>query len=193
MGVAARVLTEFPPSLRWRIGKLLTVLLYRRAFAAIGSGSVIVRPLVLRGVERISLGARCAIYEGAWLATESGGTLTVGDDVYLGHSVHLHALDDVTVGAGCVIADGVYVGSSVYQQSDLATIRGGGPIAIGRGCFIGHRAIILGGVTIGDGAVIGAGSVVTRDVPAGATAAGVPARMLSKNAPQPESQAGSTG
>jgi acetyltransferase-like isoleucine patch superfamily enzyme len=56
------------------------------------------------------------------------------------------------------------------------------PVTIGRNCFIGARAIILKGVTIGDGAVIGAGSVVSRDIPAGATAAGNPARII-KQAP----------
>ena len=53
-----------------------------------------------------------------------------------------------------------------------------GPVTIGDHVFVGQRAIILGGVTIGDGATIGAGSVVTRDVPAGAVVAGVPARPL---------------
>ncbi|MGO7428998.1 sugar O-acetyltransferase, partial [Rhizobium ruizarguesonis] len=43
--------------------------------------------------------------------------------------------------------------------------------------WIGGCAIILGGVTIGDGAIVGAGAVVTRDVPAGATVVGNPARI----------------
>jgi maltose O-acetyltransferase len=50
-------------------------------------------------------------------------------------------------------------------------------VRIGRNCWIGGGAIILPGVTIGDDALIGAGSVVTRDVPAGATAFGNPARV----------------
>ena len=51
------------------------------------------------------------------------------------------------------------------------------PIIIGRGCFIGTRAIILKGVTIGDGAIIGAGAVVTSDVPAEHLAFGNPAQV----------------
>jgi acetyltransferase-like isoleucine patch superfamily enzyme len=53
-----------------------------------------------------------------------------------------------------------------------------GPVRIGNDVWIGSRAIILSGVSIGDGAVIGAGAVVTRDVPAYAVAAGNPAAVL---------------
>ena len=54
-----------------------------------------------------------------------------------------------------------------------------GAVTIGNRVFIGANATILPGVTIGDDAVIGAGSVVTHDVPSGAVAAGVPARIIS--------------
>ena len=53
----------------------------------------------------------------------------------------------------------------------------GRSVSIGRNVWIGGGAIILPGVSIEDGALIGAGSVVTRDVPAGATAFGNPARV----------------
>ena len=51
------------------------------------------------------------------------------------------------------------------------------PVVIGKGCFIGARAIILKGVTIGDGAVVAAGALVTRDVPAEHLAIGNPAMV----------------
>jgi maltose O-acetyltransferase len=54
------------------------------------------------------------------------------------------------------------------------------PVRIGRHVWIGGGAIILPGVTIGDEAVIGAGSVVTRNVAAGVTVAGNPARPISR-------------
>ena len=51
-------------------------------------------------------------------------------------------------------------------------------VIIGENCWIGEKAIILPGVTIGDNAVIGAGSVVTRDIPANTIAVGNPARVI---------------
>jgi len=51
-------------------------------------------------------------------------------------------------------------------------------VTIGRNVWIGMRAIVLKGATIGDGAVIAAGSVVTGDIPANTLAAGVPARVV---------------
>ena len=56
------------------------------------------------------------------------------------------------------------------------------PVRIGSGVWIGGGAILLPGVTVEDGAIIGAGSVVTRDVAAGATVAGNPARVLRSGA-----------
>lgn len=56
------------------------------------------------------------------------------------------------------------------------------PVIIGRGVFVGARAIILKGVTIGDRAVIGAGAVVTKDVPPFHRAVGNPARILPPSA-----------
>jgi maltose O-acetyltransferase len=56
----------------------------------------------------------------------------------------------------------------------------GRPIRIGRNVWIGGGAIILPGISVGDDAVIGAGAVVTRDVAAGTTVAGNPARVISR-------------
>ncbi|MBK5237607.1 MAG: acyltransferase [Actinomycetales bacterium] len=177
----ARLITEAPSSIRWRLGSLATVLVYRRAFKSLGKGSVIVRPLRLRGTSRIQIGAGCAIYEDAWLESdsESKGSLIIEDNVYLGHGVHLHALSDVLIGEGSMLADGVLVNSGGHQVDKNMEARESGPITIGKNCFIGQRVMVLGGVTIGDGATIGAGAVVTSDIPAGATAVGVPARVIS--------------
>ena len=175
----AKRLTEAPPSIRWYLGALRTKALYRHAFGYLGSGSVIVSPRVLRGVENIYLGDGVAVYPGGWLQCEpGGGPLRVGDRTYLGHDVHLHAIDPVTIGTDCVLADGVFIASTDHQPGDRSASAGTGPVTIGDRVFLGQRAIVLGGVTIGDGATVGAGAVVTRDVPPGAVVAGVPARVI---------------
>ncbi|WP_344298751.1 acyltransferase [Sinomonas flava] len=174
----ARMITEAPPSLRWRLGQLATGLVWRHAFRSFGHGSVIVSPQRLRGTERISVGSNTAIYEGCWLEAEPHARLSVGDNVYLGHRVHLHAVDDITVGDGCMFADGVLISSGGHVMDNAKSAVGSGAIVIGRDCFIGQNATVLGGVSIGDGAIVGAGAVVTRDVPSGTVVGGVPARPL---------------
>lgn len=52
------------------------------------------------------------------------------------------------------------------------------PVVIGRKVWLGAAVTVLPGVTIGDDAVVGAGAVVTKDVPANAIVAGVPARLI---------------
>jgi acetyltransferase-like isoleucine patch superfamily enzyme len=173
-----RRFVELRPALRWRAGKLATRLIYCRAFGGIGRDTVIVRPHRLKGVELIHVGAGCSVFEGAWLASEAGGELRIGDRTYVGHDVHLHAYDPVTIGSNCVIADGVFVGSSDHDRTDRHQVHGTGAIVIGDHVFLGQRSVVLGGVTIGDGATIGAHAVVTRDVAPGQTVVGIPARPV---------------
>ena len=52
------------------------------------------------------------------------------------------------------------------------------PITVGNNVWFGAGVIVLGGVTIGDNVVIGAGSVVTRSIPSGVIATGIPARVI---------------
>jgi maltose O-acetyltransferase len=91
-------------------------------------------------------------------------------------------LDVVAVGIGDRTQVGPAVQILTADHPRDASVRAAGlefgrPVSIGSNVWIGGGAIILPGVTIGDNAVIGAGSVVTRDVPAGATAFGNPARV----------------
>ena len=58
------------------------------------------------------------------------------------------------------------------------------PVTIGSDCWFGANVTVCPGVTIGDGCVVGAGSVVTKDLPAGVIAAGVPCRVIREITPE---------
>ena len=89
------------------------------------------------------------------------------------------SLDDITIGDGTFIGPNVNLittGHGLDPSDRRTTISR--PIVLGRNVWIGAAAIVLPGITIGDNSVIGAGAVVTHDVPAGAVAAGNPARVI---------------
>ena len=75
-----------------------------------------------------------------------------------------------------------YGGLQIFQGVTIGTTRSkeGSP-KIGNNVILFSGARVIGGVTIGDNCVIGAGAVVTKDVPSGCVAAGIPAKVVSQN------------
>ena len=85
----------------------------------------------------------------------------------------------VTIGDRTQIGPGVQILTADHPRDPArrrAGLEFGRPVKIGADVWIGGGAIVLPGVTIGDEAIVGAGAVVTRDVPAGVTVVGNPAR-----------------
>lgn len=179
MNLAQR-LAEARPSVRWHVANAMSRTLYRRAFASFGEGSVLMNPRILRGTDRIFVGSNVEIRSQVWLACEGdGGPIVIGDGSILGDLVHVHALDRVEIGSGTLVGESTLITSANHaSEGDRTDVAPMGAIRIGDGVFIGQGCVVFGGVTIGDGATIGAGSVVLRDVPAGASAMGVPARVV---------------
>lgn len=175
----ARLVVEKRAGLRYRRAQV-GMLLMRAAFRHIGRGSVVVAPLMLVGVDRITIGDGVFIRDGAWLATQGpDADLMIGDDTYVGHRAHFHSIDPVRIGKNCVFADNVMVTSTDHDRDDRHGVHVTGQVTIGDRAFLGQIVVVLGGVTIADGATVAAGPVVVRDVPAGAVVGGVPARVLS--------------
>ncbi len=106
----------------------------------------------------------------------------IGKGLYIGHFGNIIVHPDTVMGERCALSHGVTIGV-------LGGDRPGVP-RIGNDVYIGAGAKILGPVTIGDGATIGANAVVIDDVPPGATAVGVPARIVKKGNSQPTRAAG---
>lgn len=109
-----------------------------------------------------------------------GARISLAKDVGVS-GVCLAAAAFIDVGEGTILgADAMILDNDFHTPDEgwtwandcVTTAKG---ITIGRGCFIGTRAIILKGVTIGDGAIVAAGAVVTKDVPASSLAVGNPA------------------
>jgi len=96
----------------------------------------------------------------------------IGRGFYIGHFGNIIIHPDTVMGERCSISQGVTIGV-------LGGERDGVP-RLGNDVYVGAGAKILGPVTIGDGAVVGANAVVIDDVPPGATAVGVPARIIHK-------------
>jgi tetrahydrodipicolinate N-acetyltransferase len=136
-----------------------------------------VRPgaeLVCDGVVSLQRGIRVVV---------DGGRLTIGHGTNVnGLGTRLLCAQEVTIGAGCTLSWDVQVLDTDFHAMtvDGAERPSVAPVRIGDRVWVGTRALVLKGVTIGDGAVVAAAAVVTSDVPAGAVVAGVPARVVGR-------------
>jgi UDP-2-acetamido-3-amino-2,3-dideoxy-glucuronate N-acetyltransferase len=112
------------------------------------------------------VGARCKVSSHTFICEG----VTIEDEVFLGHGVLF--INDRHPRAT--------VGGALQGEVDWQVV----PTRVCRGASIGSGAVVMCGVRVGEGALVGAGAVVTSDVPAGATVAGVPARLVARNRSQ---------
>ena len=107
----------------------------------------------------------------------AGGNFTLVnfDCVFLDTSP-IHIGEDVFIGPKCVIACAGHPVNSEQRRSEALSYSK--PINVGDNVWLGAGVTVLGGVTIGEGSVIAAGAVVTRDIPAGVVAGGVPCKVI---------------
>lgn len=104
-------------------------------------------------------------------------TAEIGPGVSFPHPMGIVIGGNSKMGSDCVIMQGVTLG----QKGDFRDESGQSQPTAGNGVFFGAGAKVLGPVKIGDNAMIGANAVVLVDVPEGATAVGIPARIIKKN------------
>ncbi|MBY3105517.1 sugar O-acetyltransferase [Rhizobium laguerreae] len=109
-----------------------------------------------------------------------GINIVLGERVYFNAGCTILDSGRVSIGDRSMFGPGVQIYCAEHHKDPVRRSTGieiARPVTVGSDVWIGGSAIILGGITIGDGAIVGAGAVVTRDVPAGATVVGNPARI----------------
>ncbi|WP_109488722.1 acyltransferase [Occallatibacter savannae] len=110
-------------------------------------------------------------------------SIEIGDDVYIGRHVYLTACDRIVISTGCVLSEHVYISDSAHGIDPQQGLIMKQPLKsesvyLGPNCFVGYRAVILPGVSLGEWCIVGANSVVTRSFPAFSMIAGAPAQLI---------------
>jgi acetyltransferase-like isoleucine patch superfamily enzyme len=114
-------------------------------------------------------------------STSIVGDVEIGEGTWIGPYCSLDGTGGLTIGHHCSISSGCEL---ISHDTVRWALSGGtvdyeyAPTRIGDCCFLGSRAVVIKGVTVGDRCVIGAGAVLTDDLPDQSIAAGVPARRI---------------
>lgn len=166
--------------LPWNVVRLHVELAKRQAYArGVMHGNVL--PMLLEG--RLEIGPHAYFEPGVWL-TSDAGRITIGGGTLINLNVMIAAVDEVTIGEHCMIANGCLITDGNHRFDDPEKpvpwqgFTSKGPVSIGDNVWLGANVVVTSGVTIGRRSVIGANSVVLTDIPEFSIAAGAPARVL---------------
>ena len=145
-------------------------------FSAISGEDTIVQNLIVEGTVNAENSKTAGLIAGI-----------VGDGASIGEYSHITCAQQIEIGDGLLTGRFVLITDNGHGKSSvdemelppiLRSVYSHGPVIIGRNVWIGDKATILPNVTIGDGAIIAANAVVTKDVPAYAIVAGIPAKVV---------------
>ncbi|CAN5121300.1 acyltransferase [soil metagenome] len=151
----------------------------------VGIGMLVLHPHTFEICDAVFLGSQ------TFLQGRHDGHCVIGAHTWIGPQSYFDCRDMelgeyVGWGPGAKVLGSEHTGEPVEEpiiRTDLVIK----PVRVGRGADIGVNAVLLPGVSVGEGAMVGAGAVVTRDVPAFAVAAGVPAKVLRWRKPEERS------
>lgn len=134
-----------------------------------GAGTGIAPNVSFRNGCRISMGENCHIGERCYLwAGDSSGRIVLGNRVSIAPEVFVTA------------SDYQFVAGRPFREQPKRER----DVRIGDDVWLGAGVVVTAGVVIGDGCIVGAGAVVTKDLPPGSIAAGVPARVIGHRNPE---------
>jgi len=169
---------------------LVARLLWRRFLTPAGRRMSLDGMLFLGPRVTLQVGRGARIRFGRWVWVGHGtkircheGEVSIGDKTVMGQECTISAYQHVSIGEQCILADRVMLIDFDHNVAEVERpIRVQGiykrDVRVGNNVWIGHGAQILRGATVGDNAIVGANAVVTKDVPANAVVAGVPARII---------------
>jgi len=126
-----------------------------------------------------SLGEECHVEPP--FRCDYGYNIHVGENFYANFDCVILDVCRVEVGQNCLVGPGVHIYTATHPLDASERIDGleyGKPVTIGDNVWIGGRAVLNPGVSVGDDAVVGSGAVVTEDVPDSAVVRGNPARVV---------------
>lgn len=132
----------------------------------------------------VYLAPHVALEHGVSIGAMSETNLKIDERTFIGPYTLISGPGSISIGKDCLIAghSGIFANNHTFSDSKRL-IREQGlsckGIDIGDNCWIGHNVTILDGVKIGCDCIIGAGAVVTKDLPPGSVAVGVPAKVVS--------------
>jgi len=132
----------------------------------------------------VHIGDNVLIERKVRISTGENARIYIGDDTYLGDGTNVLSVKEVNIGRGCAISWHVlFMDTSSHpfaiRGQELRTLIE--PIRVEDHVWIGCRAVILKGVTVGEGSVIANNAVVTRDVPPRTLVGGNPARVIKED------------
>jgi acetyltransferase-like isoleucine patch superfamily enzyme len=155
------------------LGNLL-IWLCNRVITYIPSHTI--RLFFYRFVMRFDIGENTSIFMGAWFDT--WGNFKIGKNSVINQNCRLDPRGGIKIGDNVSISADVCILTADHDLLDLQFQGRVSPVTIEDFVFIGTRAMILCGVTLGQGSAVAAGSIVTKDVPPFTIVAGAPARKI---------------
>jgi acetyltransferase-like isoleucine patch superfamily enzyme len=169
---------------------------FRECPGMFNDGGIIMPCIQVIGGKYITIGQKTYIGKGSIISARDqygdqrfSPSIKIGNQCGFGGSTHITAINKIVIGDGVllgnfvIITDNAHGGGENFKDQLLLPpiyrpLYSKGPVLIEDNVWIGDKATILSGVTIGKGAIVGANSVVTKDVPPRTVVAGSPAKII---------------
>lgn len=165
---------------QFTMGRGAELRIARRLSVGVESGTRVETRVEIQEHGILTVGGSVAVLSGGFMRVGAKALLSIGDQTFVNRGARISSSSAVTIGEGCLVGFDAIIMDDDYHHvivdgEERSSCR---PITIGDHVWVGARAMILKGVTIGTGSVVAAGSVVTKDVPPHSLVGGSPARIL---------------